>query len=292
MCYFNGVKVTRDELIRLRDLEKSIAHLGHLITPVQDAFDFHQSIILKANASRTDIDVVPMEWGFLPSYLKTDEEVNKFRRGYKDEKGWHKSIDTQNARGEELLNQGKMFRNAALNNRCLVLSSGFVEWRHLAVIGKKGKELKQKEKIPYHIFIKDVPYFFIAGIYNPWLDRLKQITIDTYSLITTDANQFCRVIHNKDDKFRMPVILPEQEAWEWIFDDLSENRISQLATYKHDYKPMRAYTISKQFKDSIDPLKAVTYEHVPAIYIDGKRYDIPPSIPDNPSTGEQRLTLF
>lgn len=38
-----------------------------------------------------------MEWGFFPECIKTRTEVDRFRRGYKDDKGiFHPSIITLN----------------------------------------------------------------------------------------------------------------------------------------------------------------------------------------------------
>jgi hypothetical protein len=47
-----------------------------------------------------------------------------------------------------------MWRDGALNGRCLFLSSGFIEYRHFTKIGKiranKDKPLKGTETVPYY----------------------------------------------------------------------------------------------------------------------------------------------
>jgi len=274
MCYFNGIKVTREEYIRLMELEKSLAHLAHLIRPVQDGFTFQQSIILKANAAKDDFDLVGMEWGYLPGNIKNRAEANKFRNGYKNAEGKFIKYDTQNAKGEELLNKGKLYRDAALHRRCLLLISVYEEWRHLPKIGAKGQELTTTESFPYCVYVEGKPYIMVAAVYNTWTDRDTGEMIDTYSLVTTKANALMMIVHNK--KERMPTILTEELAWEWLFGNLTEERITEIATYQYPYQQMRVYTLDKNFKTSDDPLRYVKQPRVPEIIIDGVRYDVPP----------------
>lgn len=59
-----------------------------------------------------------------------------------------------NAIPEEMLAKGKIYRNAALHRRRLILSSRFYEWRHVNRINKRtGEPLKTVDKFPYFIFI-------------------------------------------------------------------------------------------------------------------------------------------
>jgi hypothetical protein len=63
-----------------------------------------------------------MEWGFIPSYLKSREDVAKMRNGYKDATGKYRPpVIMLNAVCEELLAPGKIYREAGLKRRCLVL---------------------------------------------------------------------------------------------------------------------------------------------------------------------------
>ena len=132
MCYYNGQKVARAEYIRLKQLEKAIARFDFLGKALQVGFDYGMNAVIKPVPGKEDFDIVQMEWGFIPHYLKTREEVNRMRYGYKDAGGkFHPPITTLNAISEELLSPGKIYREAALKRRCLVLSSGFYEWRHV-----------------------------------------------------------------------------------------------------------------------------------------------------------------
>jgi putative SOS response-associated peptidase YedK len=157
MCYYNGVKVTRTELIRLKQLEKLVANYDFLSKPLQIGFEYGTHPVLKRIPGQMDFEIVEMEWGFIPYYVKSREEVGKMRNGYKDANGqFHPMILTLNAVSEEMLWPKKVYRDAALHRRCLVLSTGFFEWRHVFPLNKKtGKPLKTAVKYPYHIKLKD-----------------------------------------------------------------------------------------------------------------------------------------
>ena len=150
------------------------------------------------------------------------------------------------------------YRNAALKRRCLVLSSGFYEWRHFTPPGTK-KDLAY----PYMVNVKDREYFFMAGIWQPWTDQETGETIEAFPFVTTKANGLLEQVHNK--KKRMPCVLTEELAREWIKDGLSEERIREIATFQFPSDQMEAYTIEKAFRVSDDPTRPCTYEELPAL---------------------------
>src|SRR5674476_1331952 len=87
MCYYNGQKVTREEFIRLKQLEKLVANYDFLNRDLQVGFDYNMNAVLKRHPEEEDFDIIQMEWGFIPHYLKTREDVFKMRNGYKDPNG-------------------------------------------------------------------------------------------------------------------------------------------------------------------------------------------------------------
>ncbi len=112
MCYYNGQKVNRVEYIRLMQLEKAIANYDFLNRDIQIGFGYGPSAVLRKQNDTMDFDIVQMEWGFIPHYLKTREDVWKMRKGYKNEKGeFRPPIITLNAVSEELLLPNKIYRN-------------------------------------------------------------------------------------------------------------------------------------------------------------------------------------
>lgn len=265
MCYYNGQKVTREEFIRLKQLEKAVANYNFLSRDLQVGFDYSLNAVLKPVPGEIDFDIVQMEWGFIPPYLKTREEVVKFRLGYKDAGGkFHPPITTLNAVSEEMLNPGKIYRPAALQRRCLVLSTGFYEWRHVYPLNKRtGQPLKTATKYPYFITVKDREYFYMAGIWTPWTDASTGEYVETFAIVTTAANSLMQQIHNS--KMRMPTILNEDLAYEWLFGELDEKRIKEIGQYQFPAEQMQAHTIAKDFRESINPTEEFEYEELPGL---------------------------
>ncbi|MGK6342473.1 SOS response-associated peptidase [Chryseobacterium sp. DT-3] len=242
-----------------------------LDSELHQGFNYGKIAVLKPTDDRCNFDIVQMEWGFIPSYVKNREAVQKMRFGYKDNMGkWHQPYTTLNAKGEELLlkdestGREKMFRKAALERRCLILSSEFYEWRHIYRLNKRTNQpVKTPDTYPYHIGLKGKEYFFIAAIWQNWTDKDTGETVDTVALVTTEANSLMRQIHNS--KNRMPTMLPDELAWEWMMEDLTEQRITEIATYQIKAANMDAYTVEKEFRTTENPSKAFVYSEVPEL---------------------------
>jgi putative SOS response-associated peptidase YedK len=126
-------------------------------------------------------------WGLVPSWSKDLE----FRK------------NTLNAR-IETLDDKPSFKNIT-SNRCLVIASSFFEWHWL---DDKGK---QKQK--YQIHNCDAENFAFAGIYDTWIDPITKSEYKSFSIVTTEADQQMKYIHNH--KGRMPVMLNlgDESAW-------------------------------------------------------------------------------
>lgn len=265
MCYYNGIKIPMQEFIKLKEFEKAISNHELLNRELVNGFDYGLYPVLKKIEGKYDFEISSMEWGFIPSYIQTIEKVNQFRFGYKKEDGkWQAPFTTLNAKGEELLLPNKIFRNAALYRRCLVISSGFFEWRHVFPINKKtGKPNKTPEKIPYYITLKEKKYFFMAGIWQPWQDHQTGEYRETFAIVTVPANELMAQIHNS--KKRMPAILTEDLAYDWLLGDLDEKRINDIATFQISSSEMKSYTIAKDFKESLSPTTPFTYKDLKAI---------------------------
>lgn len=126
-------------------------------------------------------------WGLIPSWAK-DDKIKKF---------------TINAR-VETIKEKPSFRNS-VNKRCLVIANGFYEWKWLDTTGNK----KQK-----HLFsLQDNELYAYGGIYSEWIDRNTGEVINTYSIVTTDANPLVAEIHKKK---RMPIILKPEDEKYWL----------------------------------------------------------------------------
>lgn len=255
MCYYNAIKIKANEVIHLSGIDKIVQ--GDLFRYVQSGFEYPQWPVIVPSVEN-GWEIKMMEWGFIPNYLRNHEALCKMREGLKIADGKFKlPLITLNAIGEELLFENKIFRNAALERRCLVLSSGFYEWRHVFPLGKNGKPLKTAVKYPYFIHLKNATCFFMAGIWQSWTDKDSGEIVDSFAIVTTRANSLMEKIHNT--KKRMPVILQEPIASEWLNDNLKENRISEIAQFQFDANLMEAHTIAKNFRDEINPMEEVIY---------------------------------
>ena len=157
-------------------------------------------------------------WGLIPFWVKSIKDSEEIR------------VKTMNARAETLFSKPS-FRHAIHSNRCLIPADGFYEWRFV-----DGKNY------PYYIHLKNNETFAFAGIWDSWKNPESSEKIQTYSIITTDANALIVKIHNK--KKRMPVILRKENEKDWIKSDLTQDEIENFLT-KYDENEMEAYTISK-----------------------------------------------
>jgi putative SOS response-associated peptidase YedK len=259
MCYFNGIKVLKNEIVSLKELHKPVTEANFLVRPLQSGFLFSGYPVLKPKNCEKDFDIVEMEWGFIPGWIKNRTEATKMRTGgiNPNTGKFEQPLLTLNAIGEEIVKK-PMFKNAAKKRRCLVLSSGFYEWRHVYGRNKRtGEPLKTAVKYPHYIYLPGQTYFYMAGIWQAWTDQQTGETVDTFAICTTSANKLMELIHNT--KKRMPTILGEEEAYRWMFDDLSDEEITELASSQVSTEKMTAHAIAKDFQDAADPTTPFAY---------------------------------
>jgi len=246
-----GVNVTKIHFIKLKQIEKELGTLVAMkeLQTFKDGFSYSNSVIIR-KSGKDDIDAVSAHWEFIPVWVKTIDEIKVARK---------QGIPWLNATSEKLL-ESKMFKSAALKTRCLVLCSYFFEWRHY-----KPEGAKKDISYPYVIGLNNMDYFYMAGIWQPWTDRETGETFDTFAIVTTKANQLMQKVHNT--KERMPTILNEDLAYEWIMDDLSEERIKEIATYQFPSEDMFAYTIPREYKFLDNPCEEFEYNELPGLDI-------------------------
>jgi putative SOS response-associated peptidase YedK len=142
MCYYNGIKIPREEFIRIKEIQKELKELS-VIRPMQSGFDYSDWPIVKPKAGVKDFDVEMAHWEFVPFWIKNGMQLAESR----------KKFTTLNATCENML-ESKMYREAALKRRCLVLSSGFYEWRHY-----KPESAKKDIAYPYYISLPGKSFF-------------------------------------------------------------------------------------------------------------------------------------
>lgn len=148
------------------------------------AFDFPKTPVITANEPKK---VQLFHWGLIPEWSQ-DDTIRNY---------------TLNAR-IETLSEKKSFKHV-IQNRCLIMADGFYEWQWLTKNGSR----KQK----YLITLPDEPLFSFAGIHSKWMN-FDGHTINSYTIITTQANELMSKIHNT--KQRMPVILERSDEQSWL----------------------------------------------------------------------------
>jgi len=162
------------------------------------------------------------QWGFVPSWTKGTPKVRPI-----------------NAKAETVATSG-MFRRAFQSHRCLVPADGFYEW-------KGAKPPKQ----PYYVRMHSGSPFAFAGLWERWHPESGE-PIDTYTIITTAANELMAPIHN-----RMPVIVPPDQYPRWL--DGAEPE-ALLRPYSADQ--MEAYPVSQKVNrpqnDSAECIEAMS----------------------------------
>ena len=167
-----------------------------------------------------------MEWGCIPYYVKEENAFKKQRSGM------------LNARSERILSDSKSYWYKIRQRRCLIPVTGIYEHREV-----KGF----KNKIPYFVALKEQPAFFIPGLYSvaelPDADGVA-IKRWTYTLITRNANNVMRQIHNSgDNSGRMPLFVPLEMAKEWIAADLDSEKYQQILDFEMPDEALEFHTV-------------------------------------------------
>jgi putative SOS response-associated peptidase YedK len=141
--------------------------------------------VLRLGRGNGEPEFALMRWGLVPFWAK-DAKI-----GY----------STINARAEEAATK-PVFREALKKRRCLVPADAFYEW------AKRDAKVKQ----PFAIGLKSGDPYAFAGLWESWRPKDKDgETLESFSILTTDANEVLEPIHN-----RMPVILEPKDYRRWM----------------------------------------------------------------------------
>jgi putative SOS response-associated peptidase YedK len=138
-------------------------------------------LAIRMKHGTAEAEAVRLHWGLIPSWA---DDANI---GYK----------LINARLETARDKPS-FRAAFKQRHCLILADGFYEWQKIG-----------KAKQPYHIRLRDGSPFALAGLWEKWEREGK--SIESCTILTTDANATVREVHN-----RMPVIVDPKHFRDWL----------------------------------------------------------------------------
>ncbi len=152
---------------------------------VYNAFTHPHCAVITNNKPR---QLQLFSWGLIPHWAK-DSSIAKY---------------TLNAR-IETLHEKPSFKSS-IKNRCIIPATGFYEWQHL--------DAKGKNKRKYELRINEGELFAFAGLWSENVNRETGEIRQTFTIITTAANELMSKIHNT--KKRMPTILSPGTERDWL----------------------------------------------------------------------------
>ncbi|NQW13093.1 MAG: SOS response-associated peptidase [Rhodobacter sp.] len=130
--------------------------------------------------------LLPMRWGFLPSWYKSDRDGPLLI----------------NARAETIAEK-PAFRAACRTRRCLIPATGFYEWT----------KAEDGSRQPWYIYPRDVDFLAFAGIWQDWTSPEGEVST-TCAMVTTAANDTISAIHH-----RMPVTIAPSDFALWLGEE-------------------------------------------------------------------------
>ncbi len=142
-----------------------------------------QDIVAIRNAEGEGRELVMLRWGLVPFWAKDPSIGNRMI----------------NARAETVAEKPS-FRAAYRHRRCIVLADGFYEWQRDGNV-----------KTPYFISLASGEPFGLAALWEDWTDKETGESLQTTTLITTEANDFMKPLH-----LRMAVVVVDNGDGEWL----------------------------------------------------------------------------
>jgi putative SOS response-associated peptidase YedK len=153
-----------------------------------------------------------LHWGLVPKWAKERAIGNRMI----------------NARAETLAEK-PAFRDAFRRRRCLVVADGWYEWQ----VAPGGKQ-------PWFVRLRDGRLIAFAGLWERWRDPSDGATLESCTIVTTDASQSIRKIYD-----RMPVVLAEEDWDRWMDTAFSDtDKLSELLR-PFEPKALQAWPVSR-----------------------------------------------
>lgn len=173
MCGRYSVRFNNAAVQRLYNLQRDVPYdLKYNVAPTNLMPVVRQAADGTRHADR-------LRWGLIPFWAK------EAKVGY----------SMINARAETI-DEKAAFKTRLKKRRCIVPVSGFYEWEKL--------DDKGKVKQPWYIYPADGEIWSFAGLWESWTDKASGEAIESYTIVTTQANKFMATMHD-----RMPVILDD-----------------------------------------------------------------------------------
>lgn len=175
-------------------------------SPLQDC-----PVILNEDPTK----IVGIRWGMIPQWMK------------------EKGRPLINIR-KETLREKKTFLKQFRSQRCLVLASGFYEWR------KEGKVNQ-----PYYFRLKSKQPFAFAGLWEMDTDPKTGDPFKTFAIMTTRPNTLIEPIHD-----RMPCMLRQSDERAWLKGEDVTKLGKLLITYPD--KDVEMFPVSRRVNAAVE----------------------------------------
>ena len=159
-----------------------------------------------------------LRWGLIPSWAKDPAMGARLI----------------NARSETVAEKPS-FRAAFRHRRCLVVADGFYEWQR-----------QERKKQPFYFRLQNGQPFAFAGLWEHWKDADGE-TIETCTILTTEANDVLRPIHD-----RMPVILDPKDYDLWLDPAVQKSEPLQHLLRPYQAEAMTSYPVSTKVNNPVN----------------------------------------
>jgi len=169
-----------------------------------------QDVIVLRSGEQGQMVADRCRWGLVPFWAKDPAIGNRMI----------------NARAETVTEK-PAYRQSFDKRRCLVLASGFYEWRKEA-----------RAKTPYFICRDDRKPFGMAAIWDEWRQGDDGV-LRSCAIITAPANEFMQTLHH-----RMPVLMDGSEASDWLSPSRKAAELQQALLQSQRIK-LEAWPVSR-----------------------------------------------
>lgn len=139
-------------------------------------------------------ELAEVRWGLVPHWVDDPDD-------------WPLLV---NARSETAADK-PAFRDPFRNGRCLVVASGFYEWRK-----------ENGGKTPYYVRLEDDRPMGFAGLWDR-REREGEQALESATILTCAPNRLLEALHD-----RMPVILPEEHYEAWLDPARSVEELEEI----------------------------------------------------------------
>lgn len=214
MCGRFTIDIPSERLVKTFGLaEHPTIHPRYNIAPTQQV-----PIIRQYADGQNRLDY--LHWGLIPAWAK------------------YRAIGSRliNARSETVTEK-PAFRQAVQCRRCLVLVSGYYEWRQ----ERKGRQ-------PLYVHLKHDNLMVLAGLWDSWKSSEGEV-VDSCTILTTTSNRLTESRRSswmfiEAREHRMPVILHPDGHQVWLDRDITDPARLERLYYPYPADLMGSWSVS------------------------------------------------